>query len=419
MFMQITALSAAQILDSNSNPTLEVTVTLADGAVALAAVPSGASTGDSEAVEIRDGDSTHFQGKGVQKAVQIVNTTIANLLVGQDAYDQAAVDQKMIAADGTVNKSKLGGNSLTGVSMAICRAAARSQRIPLYRYIQKLSGSPKIGLPTPMILVMEGGKHGDWATDIQEFMVVPSGSPTFAENLRAGSEIFHALLKVLQNQQYDTGVGYEGAFAPKQLKGNQEAIELIIQATQQAGYPAGEKLGLALDVAASEFFENGQYVLKSEGNKPLAPALWTEQLDQWLQKYPIISIEDPLEQHSWADWTTFTGQHGAQTMVVGDDLIVTNPKLIQTAITQKAITASLIKVNQVGTVTETLQAIQLSRQNNLKVIISHRSGETNDDFIADLAAGVNADYCKFGGPDRGERLAKYNRLLRIERELNS
>lgn len=418
--MQISALTAQEILDSNSHPTLEVTVTLADGTVALSGVPSGASTGEAEAIELRDGDKLRYGGKGVIQAVEIVNTVLADLVRGHDAYDQHSIDSLMIEADGTANKSKLGGNCMTGVSMAVCRAAARSQKQPLYRYIQSLSQTDQPRLPTPLILIMEGGRHGDWATDVQEFMIVPTQAQfaNFHNMLRSGSEIFHTLMQLNHQKGFDTGVGYEGAFAPQQLQGNQEAIELIIQACQQAGYNPGEKMMLALDVAASEFFDQGHYVLKSEQNRTLTPQEWHQQISDWVARYPIMSLEDIFEQHGWDDWSKFNQQFGQKLMIVGDDLIVTNTNLIQTAIDKKAINASLIKVNQVGTVTETLRAILLSKQNNLKTIISHRGGETNDDFIADLAVGTAADYCKFGGPDRGERLAKYNRLLRIEHELN-
>jgi enolase len=419
---KITSVTALEILDSNSNPTLRVQVTLDDGSIGVGTVPSGASAGSSEAIEIRDGDERRYRGKGVLRAVQIVNSHINEMLVGMDASDQSSVDQAMIDADGTANKSKLGGNVITGTSIAVLRAAAQSAKQPLYKYISKLSNMPAtdFSMPQPLLLIMEGGKHGNWATDIQEFMIRPKmeAFPNFAEMLRAGSEIFHTLGKILDAKGYDTGVGFEGAYAPVQLKSNEEALDLIIEAISQAGYQPEEEFTLALDVAASEFYEDGNYVLKSEGDRTLTAQEWGAQLTTWIQEYPLYSIEDPFHEESWADWSAFVAKHGAHCQVVGDDLVTTNTVRIQKAIELKSMNAVLIKINQIGTITETLAAIKLGLEHGMPSIISHRSGETNDDTIADLVVGTAATQCKFGGPDRGERVAKYNRLLVIEDELH-
>lgn len=417
---KITSVTALEILDSNSNPTLQVKVTLDDGTVGIGTVPSGASAGSSEAIEIRDGDEKRYRGKGVLRAVQIVNTQIHDLLVGMECTDQAAIDQAMITADGTDNKSKLGGNVITGTSIAVVRAAAASLQMPLYTYIGKLSGTSTFELPQPQILIMEGGKHGNWATDIQEFMIQPNleAFPNFSEMLRAGSEIFHALGNILNKKGYDTGVGFEGAYAPVQLKSNSEALDLIIEAITAAGYQPEEEFSLAVDVAASEFYKDGQYILKSEGNISLTAEEWSQELSQWIQEYPLYSIEDPFHEESWEDWSAFTAKHGAHCQIVGDDLVTTNTQRIQKAIDLQSMNAILIKINQIGTITETLAAIKLGREHNMPSVISHRGGETNDDTIADLAVGTTAIQCKFGGPDRGERVAKYNRLLVIENELH-
>jgi len=418
----ISSVSALEILDSNSNPTLQVKVTLEDGSVGVGTVPSGASAGSSEAIEIRDGDDRRYRGKGVLRAVQIVNTHINEMLVGMDASDQTSIDQAMIDADGTSNKSKLGGNVITGTSIAVLRAAAQSAKQPLYKYISTLGNMPvtDFSMPQPLLLIMEGGKHGNWATDIQEFMIRPKmeAFPNFAEMLRAGSEIFHALGKILDAKGYDTGVGFEGAYAPVQLKSNEEALDLIIEAISQAGYQPEEEFTLALDVAASEFFQDGNYVLKSENNRTLSAQEWGEQLSKWTQEYPLYSIEDPFHEESWEDWSAFVAKHGAHCQIVGDDLVTTNTQRIQKAIDLKSMNAILIKINQIGTITETLAAIKLGLEHGMPSVISHRSGETNDDTIADLVVGTAAIQCKFGGPDRGERIAKYNRLLVIEDELH-
>jgi len=419
--MKISTITAHEILDSNGKPTLEVEVRLEDGTRALGQVPSGASTGKFEAVELRDGDQSRYFGKGVLGAVENVNVKLNQLLVGQDASDQTNIDRLMIEADGTDNKANLGANAMVGTSMAVCRAAARSQKIPLYQYFGQLSGQTQFQLPQPMILIMEGGKHGNWATDIQEFMIVPQRDKfsSFREMLRSGAEIFHTLGELLAEKKYSVGVGFEGAYAPEQLHSNQEAFDLIIQACERAGYKPGVQITLAVDIAASEFYGDNNYQLKSENNRVLTAEEWQEQVISWTNQYPLTSVEDPFNQDDWTDWSALTAQIGNKIQIVGDDLVVTNVKLIQQAIGQRAMNATLIKPNQIGTITETLAAIKLSSEASFQSVVSHRSGETNDDLIADLVVGTTASQSKFGGPDRGERLAKYNRLLRIERELTN
>lgn len=414
--MNISHITAHEILDSKGHPTVEAEVTLEDGTKALGAVPSGASTGTTEAVELRDQDKARYSGKGVLQAVENVNTILNALLVGVDAYDQQKVDQMMIDADGTNNKATIGGNAIVGVSMAICRAAARSQNQELYQYVGQLAHNTVFTLPQPMILIMEGGKHGDWATDIQEFMIIPQREhfSSFREMLRVGSEVFHALGSVLQKKGYDTGVGFEGAYAPKQLQSNQEALELIAQGIQAAGYNLGTQIKLSIDAAASEFFSDGSYILKSEQNRTLSAQAWTDDIVRWAKKYHIWSLEDVHDQEDWDAWQHLVQLVGETHQIVGDDLVTTNVERITLAVERKAMNATLIKVNQIGTVSETLAAIKTTTDAGFANVISHRGGETNDDFIADLAVGTNAGQCKFGGPDRGERLAKYNRLLRIE-----
>lgn len=426
--MQITSVSGLEILDSNSNPTLQVSIHLANGTIGIGTVPSGASAGATEAIEIRDGDERRYRGKGVLRAVQIVNTTVHELLKGMDVTDQRAIDQVLIDFDSTENKSKLGGNVITGTSIAVVRAAAAHLHKPLYQYFREISTAsarqhqlptPELKLPQPLILIMEGGKHGNWATDIQEFMIRPNTEafPSFSEMLRAGSEIFHALGKILADKKYDTGVGFEGAYAPIQLHSNEEALDLIIEAISLAGYQPEEEFTLALDVAASEFYEDGKYVLQSENNRTLSAGEWANQLTSWIENYPLYSIEDPFNQESWEDWSAFVAKNGGRCQIVGDDLVTTNTTRIQKAIELRSMNAVLIKINQVGTITETIAAVHLAAQHNMPSIISHRSGETNDDTIADLVVGLGAAQCKFGGPDRGERVAKYNRLLNIEHEV--
>jgi enolase len=418
--MNIAHISAQEILDSNGKPTVEVEVFLEDGSHALSQVPSGASTGTHEAHELRDGDESRFGGKGVLKAVESVNTNIREVLVGQDAYNQPHIDWLMREADGTENKSNFGGNAMIGVSMAVCRAAAQSHGAELYQHLATISGNNHYHLPEPMILLMEGGKHGNWATDIQEFMIMPQAHrfPSFREKLYAGAHIFHSLGKILNDINYNTGVGFEGAYCPKQLSSNEEAIELILQAIQVSGYQPGEEVTLAIDAAASEFYQDNHYVLHSENDTHISSAEWSQKLLRWVDQFPLQSLEDIFHEESWEGWQSFMQQVGDRTQIVGDDLVTTNVVRIQRAIDSQAMNATLIKLNQIGTVTETLEAIQLTHQAGFANIISHRGGETNDDFIADLAVGTVATQCKFGGPDRGERLAKYNRLLRIENQLN-
>jgi len=417
--MKIKDIHAREILDSKGHPTVEAEVTLEDGTIALGQVPSGASTGTTEAVEIRDGDSRRYNGKGVLKAGENIKTLIKKVLIGQDAYKQKKIDQLMIEADGTENKAKLGANAIVGVSMAVCRAAARSQKIPLYQYFAQLCGNKDFILPQPQILILEGGKHGNWSTDIQEFFVIPKKDrfETFTERLRAGAEIFHTLEKILKEKDYAVGVGYEGAFMPKEIESNEEAFQLMIEATEKAGYKLPEQVVLGLDAASSEFFENGNYVLKSEGGTKLTSRQWTEKIIEWTKKYPIWSMEDMHAEEDWDEWVYFNSQVGDHIQIVGDDNLTTNVKRIQKAIDLKAVNSVLIKLNQIGTVTETIEAIKLSDSAGLTTVVSHRGGETNDDMIADLVVGTSSWQSKFGGPDRGERLAKYNRLLRIEENL--
>lgn len=424
--MKITHIHAREILDSKSNPTIETTVSLADDTIATAAVPSGASTGNSEAFEMRDNDSKRYKGKGVLKAVSNVNEKIQPHLVNQDVSQQKVLDQIMIDLDGTENKSNLGGNTILSVSMTICKAAALSQKIPLYQYFGLLSENTKFELPQPQILLLEGGKHGNWSTDLQEFFVIPQKDKfsSFREMLRAGAEIFQTLGKILQEKKYATGVGYEGAFCPPELRSNEEALELIMEATKKSGYQFPGQMVLGIDGAASEFFSKGKYHLKNVGTHPsafkkteLTSRQWSEKIIAWTQKYPIWSLEDMLHEEDWTEWTYLTSQLGKTHQIIGDDLLTTNVKRIQKAIDQKAVNSVLIKPNQIGTITETLNAIKLADEAGFTTVISHRGGETNDDLIADLVVGTTAKQCKFGGPDRGERLAKYNRLLKIEEEL--
>jgi enolase len=417
--MNIKNIRAHEILDSKGDPTIEVMVTLDDGTQALGGVPSGASTGTHEAFELRDNDQARYMGKGVLKAVENVNTTIQQVLVGQDAYNQTNIDNLLIQTDGTPNKSNLGGNAMVGVSIAVCRAAASSQKKELYQYFAQMTGNTQIEMPLPMITIMEGGKHGSWATDIQEFMLIPHHEkfPTLREKLRVTATIFQILGKTLDEKGYDSGVGFEGAYAPKQLQSNREALELIMYAIHRAGFEAGSQVSLAIDVAASEFFEVNHYVLKSENSRQVASEQWADELFELTQQFPLKSIEDPFHEEEWQSWQKFTQRVGQNCQVVGDDLVTTNVERIQRAIDSQAMNATLIKLNQIGTVSETLNAISLSTSANFASVISHRGGETNDDTIADLVVGTTANQCKFGGPDRGERLAKYNRLLRIENQL--
>lgn len=411
----IESVIAREILDSRGNPTVEAEVLLESGALGRAAVPSGASTGENEAVELRDGDKTRYLGKGVRLAVEHVNKSIANALVGQDAFDQVLIDQMMIDLDDTPNKSRLGANALLSVSLATARAAATELEIPLYRY---LGGTNARTLPVPLMNIINGGAHADNNVDFQEFMIVPAGAPSFAEALRWGTEVFHTLKGVLKKKGYSTAVGDEGGFAPS-LKSNEEAIESILEAITQAGYKPGEEIAIALDPAASEFYSEGSYVFKKSDKRVLTSEQMVEYWINWTKQYPIISIEDGLSEHDWAGWAALTGEIGDTVQLVGDDLFVTNVQYLERGIEEIVANSILIKVNQIGTLTETLDAIELARTNNYTAIISHRSGETEDPFIADLAVATNAGQIKTGSTSRTDRIAKYNQLLRIEEELGA
>ena len=404
---------AREILDSRGNPTVEAEVTLDSGIVGRAAVPSGASTGENEAVELRDGDKFRYLGKGVKLAVENVNKNIANALVDKDAFNQAEIDRLMIELDDTPNKSKLGANAILAVSMATARAAAADLDIPLYRYI---GGTNARTLPTPMMNIINGGAHADNNVDFQEFMIVPAGAPSFAEALRWGAEVFHTLKGVLKSRGYSTAVGDEGGFAPS-LKSNDEAIEVILKAIEDAGYKAGEEIAIALDPASSEFFTEGHYVFKKSDGRKLTSAEMVDYWVNWAKQYPIISIEDGLAENDWEGWGTITEQLGDTVQLVGDDLFVTNTLYLERGIEEVVANSILIKVNQIGTLTETLDAIELARTNNYTAIASHRSGETEDAFIADLAVATNCGQIKTGSASRTDRIAKYNQLLRIEEEL--
>lgn len=416
--MKIKKVEAYEILDSRGKPTVKCRVVLADGSVGEAAVPSGASTGKYEALELRDGDPKRFLGKGVLKAVENVNKVIGPKLVDLRADEQEKIDKLMIDWDGTENKSKLGANAIVAVSMAVCIAAAKSQKKELYQYFGELQGNSVFELPQPQILLLEGGKHGNWSTDCQEYFVIPKREkfPNFAEMLRAGAEMFQVLGKILDSKGYATGVGFEGGYMPKEIKSNEEALELILQAIEKAGYKPREEIVLGIDAASSEFYKEGQYVLKSEDNLKLTSRQWTEKIISWIQKYPIWSMEDMYAEEDWDEWVYFISQVGDKIQVIGDDLLTTNIKRIQKAIDLKAVNSVLIKLNQIGTLTETIEAIKLSDRAGFTTVISHRGGETNDDMIADLVVGTTSWQCKFGGPDRGERVVKYNRLIEIERE---
>ena len=404
---------AREILDSRGNPTIEAEVILEDGTQGRAAVPSGASTGENEAVELRDGDDYRYLGKGVEKAVANVNEKITYELEGLDALDQTLIDQKMIELDGTDNKSNLGANAILAVSMATARAAAAFLELPLYRYI---GGANAKTLPVPMMNILNGGAHADNNVDFQEFMVMPVGAESFKEALRTGAEIFHTLKGVLKSRGYSTSVGDEGGFAPN-LKSNDEAVETILEAIEKAGYKAGENVMIALDPAASEFFKDGKYIFKKSDNRELTSDEMADYWTDWCSKYPIISIEDGMAENDWDGWINLTKQVGDKVQLVGDDLFVTNTKFLQKGIETGAANSILIKVNQIGTLTETLDAIELAKTNNMTAVISHRSGETEDSFIADLAVATNAGQIKTGSLCRSDRIAKYNQLLRIEEDL--
>jgi len=409
----IESVRALEILDSRGNPTVRVTVKLSDGVQASASVPSGASTGENEAVELRDGDSARYGGKGVLKAVANVNETIGPRLIGRDPSRQAEIDRSMIELDGTANKGKLGANAILGVSMAVARAAAESAGLPLYQY---LGGAGATRLPVPMMNILNGGKHADNSVDFQEFMVMPVGAPSFAEALRYGAETFHALKAILKKKGYATAVGDEGGFAPN-LKGNEEACELIVEAIEAAGYRPGRDVAIALDPAASSFYEGGAYRLSKSGGGEKTSAEMTELYRAWIERYPIVSLEDGLAEDDWQGFVQQTAALGDRVQVVGDDLYVTNTRFIQRGIAMAATNAVLIKLNQIGTVTETIEAIELCRKAGWGFVISHRSGETEDSFMADFAVAMGGGQIKTGSACRSERICKYNRLLEIEEEL--
>ena len=410
---QIDHIHAREILDSRGNPTIEADVTLVGGVMGRAAVPSGASTGEHEAVELRDGDPKRFGGKGVLKAVNNVNDVIAGKVKGMSALAQTELDRVLIDLDGTPNKSNLGANAILAVSLAAARAAANYQQLPLYRY---LGGSGANTLPVPMMNIINGGAHADNNVDFQEFMIVPVGAGRFSEALRMGAEIFHTLKSVLKKKGYATSVGDEGGFAPN-LKSNEEAIETIIEAIAQAGYQVGENVLLALDPAASEFHDGTAYVFKKSDGRRLSSDQMVSFWQDWAGKYPIISIEDGMAENDWDGWKALTGAIGRRVQLVGDDLFVTNTKFLQKGIELGVANSILIKVNQIGTLSETLECIELAKSNKRTAVISHRSGETEDAFIADLAVATNAGQIKTGSLSRSDRIAKYNQLLRIEEEL--
>jgi len=412
---QILAIKAREILDSRGNPTVEADVLLESGEMGRAAVPSGASTGEHEAVELRDGDKSHYMGKGVLKAVENIESVIAPALAGMDASDQRMIDGTMIGLDGTENKSRLGANAILAVSMACARASANALTMPLYRYIGGVNANV---LPCPMMNILNGGAHADNNVDFQEFMVVPVGAETFSDALRWGAEIFHTLKSVLKKRGYNTAVGDEGGFAPS-LKSNVEAIEVILEAAQQAGFTPGEDVAIALDPAASEFFdkERGVYVFKKSDKTEMPSEKMAEFWARWCEKYPIVSIEDGLAEDDWTGWRKLTDMVGDHIQLVGDDLFVTNTERLARGIEEGCGNAILIKVNQIGTLSETLDCIEMARRNGYAAIISHRSGETEDTFIADLAVATGVGQIKTGSASRTDRIAKYNQLLRIEEEL--
>lgn len=415
MFTYIESVQAQEILDSRGNPTIEVEVFLEDGSFGRAAVPSGASTGVHEALELRDGDKARYGGKGVTKAVANVNTLIADELIGWDATDQIALDKMLLELDGTPNKAKLGANAILGTSLATAKAAANAVGLPLYRYI---GGVYAHVLPVPMMNILNGGAHTAWqSTDAQEFMVMPLGAPTFSEAVRWSAEIYHTLKMVLKAHGYATLVGDEGGYAPT-LKANVEAVEVILEAIEKAGFKAGNDVAIALDPAASEFYDEEKkiYNLRTEGKK-LDPAQMVDFWKSWVEQYPIVSIEDGLGQDDWEGWKIMTAALGDKIQIVGDDLLVTNPKRVQRAIEEKACNSLLVKVNQIGSLTETIEAVSLCQRNGWTAVTSHRSGETEDSTIADLAVALNTGQIKTGAPARSDRVAKYNQLLRIEAEL--
>ncbi len=416
---KIKKIFAREILDSRGNPTVEVEIELESGIKTSAAVPSGASTGTYEALELRDNDQNRYGGLGVLTAVENINTKIAEMVVGMEVSEQEKIDKAMIKLDGTENKSSLGANAILGVSLATARSAALDENIPLYAYIKKtfkFSGN-KFTLPMPMFNIVNGGKHSDSGLSIQEYKLVPNGIKTFKEQLRAGSEIFHALAKILESEGYSVSVGDEGGFAPK-LESNAQALEVINAAIVKAGYKKGEEASIGIDAAANSFYEKEEdrYVFKPE-NSTLTREMLVNIYNEWIAKYNVISMEDGLNEEDWEGWRNMNEKIGGKIMTIGDDLLVTNVKRLKKAIAEKACNSVLIKVNQIGSLTETIECIKLAKKNKMKIVISHRSGETTDDFISDLAVGVGAEYMKSGSLSRGERICKYNRLLRIEEEL--
>ncbi|MEM6646037.1 MAG: phosphopyruvate hydratase [Bacteroidota bacterium] len=412
--MYIEDILARQILDSRGNPTVEVDVLTDEGVLGRAAVPSGASTGEHEAVELRDGDKDYFLGKSVLKAVENVNGEIADEVSGMSVFEQAELDHALIELDGTANKARLGANAMLGVSLAVAKAAAESVGLPLYRY---LGGVNARTLPVPMMNIINGGKHADNNVDMQEFMVMPAGAESFSEGLRMGTEVFHHLKKVLSGKGYNTAVGDEGGFAPN-LRSNEEAIEVILEAVEKAGYTAGEDIWIALDPASTEMYQDGAYVFwKSDPNTRRSSADMVAYWSNWVAQYPIISIEDGMAEDDWAGWKMLNVEVGTKTQLVGDDLFVTNSQRLARGIDEGSANSILIKVNQIGTLTETLDAIELAHKNKYTAVISHRSGETEDTTIADLAVATNAGQIKTGSASRSDRIAKYNQLLRLEQEL--
>ncbi|MBC7449101.1 MAG: phosphopyruvate hydratase [Hymenobacteraceae bacterium] len=411
----ITDIVARQIFDSRGNPTIEVDVRTESGALGRAAVPSGASTGSHEAVELRDEDKSRYMGKGVLKAVEHVNEIIAEELIGFDVTEQSLIDKVMLELDGTPNKGRLGANAILGVSLAVARAAAQELGMPLYRYVGGVGAST---LPVPMMNILNGGSHADNSIDFQEFMIMPVGAPSFSEGLRWGTEVFHHLKAVLKKQGLSTNVGDEGGFAPN-IKSNEEAIKVVLQAIEAAGYRPGEDIGIAMDAATSEFYDakTGLYTFKKSTGDQLTSQQMSDYWADWVKRYPILSIEDGMSEDDWAGWKLHTDSIGKQCQVVGDDLFVTNVERLQQGIDQGIANAILIKVNQIGTLTETIAAINLGRRNGYKSIMSHRSGETEDNTIADLAVALNTGQIKTGSASRSDRMAKYNQLLRIEQEL--
>ena len=402
-----------EILDSRGNPTVECDVLLESGTMGRAAVPSGASTGSREAIELRDGDKARYLGKGVLKAVEHINTEISEAVLGLDASEQAFLDKTLIDLDGTENKSRLGANAMLAVSMAVARGAAEESGLPLYRYFGGMGG---MQLPVPMMNVINGGAHANNSLDLQELMIIPVGAPSFREAVRWGAETFHALKKIINDKGMSTAVGDEGGFAPS-VESHEAAIQLILQAIDKAGYTAGAQIAIGLDCAASEFFKDGQYVLEGEGGLKLSAAQWTDMLATWCDKYPIISVEDGMAEGDWDGWRLLTDRLGKKVQLVGDDLFVTNTKILKEGIDKGIANSILIKINQIGTLSETFAAIEMAKRAGYTAVVSHRSGETEDSTIADIAVGTNAGQIKTGSMSRSDRIAKYNQLLRIEEQL--